>query len=271
MSILVLLIFLTSFVFTLVFHLHFHLSLIVSLLLVLLYIIYHYYLRAATNLAAFVSLSVCLLVYINLLFLSRPSLFDRLHIPLYFLLLYYFLSFQEWFLHKYVMHCYMNTPILYNSTSDNMLIKRVRASCTSHHSHHMNTGPDMHMYSEVVDKKELYFNWFLVGIIIVLAGILLYFFILLIRLRVSLPFHVLCVVISIVIYSFVWNTLHPSMHSLHLDIPLTEGAPCLAYDIKKGNILYKNHFAHHQVKGPAKGNYNIILLGADVIMSTDRL
>ena len=165
MSILVLMIFLTSFVFTFVFHLHFHLSLFVSLFLVFLYIFYYYYFKSFANLLVYVLLSICLLVYFNLLFLSRHHLFDKLHIPLYFLLLYYFLSFQEWFLHKYVMHCYMNLPCLYNSTSDNMLIKRVRSSCTSHHSHHMNTGPDMHMYSEVVDKKELYFNWFLVGII----------------------------------------------------------------------------------------------------------
>jgi hypothetical protein len=56
------------------------------------------------------------------------------------------------------------------------------------------------------------------------------------------------------------------MHGKQVDIPL---APYIKnFPDELYYPLLKNHDMHHKVKGDDKGNYNIVVLGADAILNT---
>ena len=67
------------------------------------------------------------------------------------------------------------------------------------------------------------------------------------------------------IYEYLWNKVHTHMHNYETEFSIIRGP----YDENLFNlgfmkdILYDNHKNHHLQKGQKKGNYNVILLGAD--------
>ena len=67
-----------------------------------------------------------------------------------------------------------------------------------------------------------------------------------------------------------WNKIHPKFHDYEVQKlsikygPHDNGLFDTSFFQK---LLYRNHEAHHIQKGEKKGNYNIILLGADEWMN----
>lgn len=67
------------------------------------------------------------------------------------------------------------------------------------------------------------------------------------------------------LYDYLWNKIHARMHNYNINYSILKGP----YDEDMFDLdpskkqLYMNHVYHHLQKGEKKGNYNIILLGAD--------
>jgi hypothetical protein len=69
----------------------------------------------------------------------------------------------------------------------------------------------------------------------------------------------------------VWNSIHPGMHGMRVDMPLSEGPSGADIRLHRANPYYLNHKAHHHVKGADKGNFNVVFLGADELFATNRM
>jgi hypothetical protein len=67
------------------------------------------------------------------------------------------------------------------------------------------------------------------------------------------------------LWEYIWNKTHAAMHDLEYEYSITKGPYDQGLINTDGltNLLYQNHEAHHMQKGPTKGNYNVIFLGAD--------
>jgi len=72
---------------------------------------------------------------------------------------------------------------------------------------------------------------------------------------------ILCIIVTF-IWEYLWNKVHVKMHNYEINYSIKEGPydeNLFNLDIFK-NILLQNH---HLQKGEKKGNYNVIVLGAD--------
>ena len=72
-------------------------------------------------------------------------------------------------------------------------------------------------------------------------------------------------------YTIAWNTLHPMFHAAEGDPMPGLGLPGIDA-LRRFNFatrwLFRNHTLHHLIKGDRKGNYNIIIPGADHLFGT---
>ena len=169
-------------------------------------------------------------------------------------------SVVEWVLHKYVMHCTQHAPWIKS-------VPLVQNACVTHHRHHLSVKPDMSM-GPVTDVHELVFDWKTTAQVGAIVLPVMFGWNWALGLRVP-PRVVLIVVIAFTIgFATIWNTVHPAMHEYHGPMPAL--LPRLPVEPRKG-LLYRNHEAHHQIKGERKGNYNVVFLGADELLSTNRL
>lgn len=178
------------------------------------------------------------------------------------ILLYVFISFLEYFIHKRIMHCNQKDPVF-------QFIKKIipysQHSCESHMEHHLEVRPNMKL-KDVRDEESLTFGWKLFIGLYPVAFIIMYFANLICGTHFSL---IASLIISFIVLFFIfymWNKIHPRFHDYDVK----------TFSIKSGphdnglfkttffeKLLYRNHEAHHIQKGEKKGNYNIILLGAD--------
>ncbi len=188
----------------------------------------------------------------------------------YFIVLYFSGSFIEWFLHRYIMHCYFNSPWLheYHTSHDNIMSNLIEKSCTSHHNHHKSVNPDMKL-KEIKDKYELFFDWITTFMIWLIFFLVSFFTSNVLDIHVDVKIHLFATITAVLFYVLFWNTFHPTMHKSNLHIGLDEGAPNLNIDIGSKNIYYNNHVSHHNIKGNDKGNYNVVFLGIDEVMGTN--
>lgn len=169
-------------------------------------------------------------------------------------------SLVEWVLHKYVMHCTQHAPWIKS-------MPLVQSACVTHHRHHLSVNPDMSM-DHVADVHELVFDWKTTAQVgaIVLPAMFAWNW----GVGLRVPTAVVCVtVIAFTIgFSTIWNTIHPAMHEYEGPIPAL--LPRLPVKPERG-LLFRNHEAHHQIKGERKGNYNVVFLGADELLNTNRM
>jgi hypothetical protein len=188
---------------------------------------------------------------------------------LFFMIVYSISTTIEWVGHKYVMHCYMHWPQLLHTKTDNFILKRMKHSCNGHANHHLEVKPDMNM-SHVNDIGNLVFDWSdLISIFIpVICVTLLVTW----ALKLEIPWIVQVIVTLFLaaMYGYFWNNAHPRMHNIHVDMPISEGPPIVGR-MSYPNIYYKNHEAHHLVKGADKGNYNVVFLGADEFFKSNNM
>ncbi len=179
-------------------------------------------------------------------------------------LVYIMISYTEYIMHKYIMHCDKDSK----STK---LIKKIPYlgnefidTCEHHIQHHLDVEKDMHI-DEPSFEAALYMGWdimiYLFPITIAIMTINKY----ITNFNISYRMIVLVSFVLCFIWQYIWNKVHVKMHNIENN-----------YSIKKGpydqglfdlnlvtRVLFTNHANHHIQKGYKKGNYNIIFLGAD--------
>jgi len=171
--------------------------------------------------------------------------------------IYLCVSFNEWFVHKYIMHGnpkqLSNIPLVGQNLAD---ISR------GHHNHHnlisMNMKPTPHDHQ----------SSFLWSHVIIFTFIFYIQFIPILKntktnLYVSLTISIL--------YAFIWNNIHNDMHNSTGYTYIKDGPPNILKHNMTNNPFYSyvwyNHAIHHLQKGQ-KFNFNIVCIGFDHIMGT---
>ena len=169
----------------------------------------------------------------------------------------------EYIIHRFIMH-----------NMNNFIGK-------AHITHHKHTSnKDMSLQNmDTKDYKEIMPNHNLIlEIRDVIGGLFLcffsgYIFNNLYFIKLNLFFLITVQVIWLLYVVFMWNSIHPYIHGkcgreftyFSLSYDSTE---FLAKNIGYIKWLINNHRKHHIYKGDKKGNYNIILPGADFIYNT---
>lgn len=189
-------------------------------------------------------------------------MYDFKNILYNIIILYVIASFYEWYIHKYIMH------------GDPKILKRIpiigeilRITAESHHHHHKQVLMNMHYIDEHSTNG---FEWFESAVMFIL--ILVTFKMLT---TIKSNYVILAVSITIVlIYCFLWNTIHNKMHYTTKTMSFNQGVPSIILDpsIIQNPIykfLYINHGIHHLQKGQ-KYNYNIIFPIFDYIFFTKK-
>jgi hypothetical protein len=137
-------------------------------------------------------------------------------------------------------------------------------TCTKHIQHHFEVEPDMSL-NENKYKESLFMGW---DIFIYLFSALFVCGLLskiLSKSDITYTFLFIFCIILTFIWQYLWNKVHIRMHNDDIEYSIKEGPydeNLFNLDIFK-DILLQNHKYHHLQKGEKKGNFNIILLGAD--------
>jgi hypothetical protein len=137
-------------------------------------------------------------------------------------------------------------------------------TCEKHLQHHLEVEPDMKL-NDLKYKASLFMGW---NIFIYLFFIFLICFLsarMISGYPISNFYIVFLSLIASFIWEYLWNKIHVKMHEYEIEYSIKEGP----YDENLFNtddvkdMLLKNHTYHHLQKGDTKGNYNVIVLGAD--------
>lgn len=183
-------------------------------------------------------------------------------------LTYIYFSLTEWIIHKYVMHCNKKS-LFWNIISKLVSNNVINILCDHHTEHHLEVNPNMTL-SKVKYKSSLFIDWeassqifiiIIIGMIITnaISGV-----------KYSYKFLAIASFCVTILWAYIWNKIHPQMHKFKGSYSLNEGP----YEEKINfniinKIFYKNHQTHHIQKGRKKGNYNVIIFGADEWLGTN--
>ena len=250
------------------------------ILLVLTFILFYFILfNKNYNLSLFSSLLIFIFITIlnyNYIYLLIPiilyfilNIFKvsiKKYISLFnFIILFYiFTSINELIAHRYVMHCDLNSSFSKFMKNIVFLNKQYFDTCEKHIQHHLEVNPNMSL-EENKYKESLFMNWdifltlgFFTFICLVLSKYISQY-------DISFKYIIILTLILTFTWQYLWNKVHIKMHDYETDYSINDGPydnGLLDLDFVK-NLLYKNHQNHHLQKGKKKGNYNVILLGAD--------
>lgn len=206
-----------------------------------------------------------------MVYIIPQKFYEKIKIINMVILFYIIYSLLEWFIHKYVMHA-KNEDIFYQKMKDVPFIEYfINDSKKSHFIHHVETEHDMKLKDSYENKDGLYFKWNVFLPIYIINITLLFILFILFKIPVR-KIHILWIGIVIVFtYMLLWNKTHAKMHQQPVDISLKEGPS--DYDIIPIQwylqLIYLNHVKHHLQKGDKKGNYNVVMLGADEWLGTN--
>jgi hypothetical protein len=179
----------------------------------------------------------------------------------FIVLTYISLTTWEWILHKYFMHAKKGN-----------LFYTVEHS-KAHLKHHAHVENDFRITKK--NDTGLVFTWFPDSVITLVVSIIS---LSMVNEAVGTNFtRSKIIVISAIIailYCALWNTLHIAFHKAPYNRSMTHTFPHVQIpdNIKKNPILswlWRNHLYHHINKGQ-KGNFNIIVPGADFLFGTYR-
>jgi len=187
-----------------------------------------------------------------LLDLSKDSF---LSICIFLVALYLLASFEEFFVHKYLMHNVVKIPFLDEYGKE-------------HIKHHIATNKDFTVKNN--DPENICFDFFTIVPLYVSTVLILYLFF---NKMISLNIILISVFITVCLHMVVWNTLHSYIHYFEVNDTCKNtiyGIP--SKYINEENFYVKwsldNHRAHHYFKHEEKGNWNVVFPGADYIMGT---
>ncbi len=189
---------------------------------------------------------------------------------IYGLVAYIMASLFEWFSHKYVMHCFQYMKWLEHIPHSHFIFGRFAQNCHHHKQHHMSVNPNMTL-NHVENKYELVFGWSTLILATILIALGMIPVISLLNLQITLKQNLLFTSSMALIFGLVWNSIHPKMHDHPVPNSVSEAPPNIGIPTPPTNLYYRNHEIHHQVKGDRKGNYNVVFLGADELLDTNRL
>lgn len=235
-------------------------SLFLSLLLLFFVTFFHY------------SSVLCLIpILLALCFVYLPRKIKPYY-PLlnFFILVYVFISMTEFCIHKYVMHCRSGDWLGKLASFFPFLDKEYTIQCESHLQHHKEVEPDMSL-KRVEHEDTLFMAW---RVFLFIESMFLLCVFLAKTISNAVIDNRLIFGLSFVItflYQYLWNKTHVNMHRYAADFSIWMGP----YDEKIFDLnwmtalLYQNHENHHMQKGEQKGNYNIIVLGADEWFGTN--
>ena len=186
-------------------------------------------------------------------------------------LAYIFSSIYEYIVHKYVMHC-DNKSIFTNAEKIPIISKYYKDSCSKHKKHHLDVKPDMKVLNNSI-KESMYMGWdvFIIFCIFLFDNILVAK--LISGYNIEYKYILLITIISSFLWCYLWNKTHSEMHSYDSSNYSLKDGP---HDNNMFNmswisyLLYNNHKMHHIQKGKKKGNFNIIILGADEWFNDNR-
>jgi len=181
---------------------------------------------------------------------------------------YIFFSICEWIIHKYIMHCNKKSMFYYllSLIDPNGVIEE---TCDHHIEHHKEVKPNMTL-SKVTYKTSLFMGWNVFLYISIFALISLLFSMFISGIKISYTSILIFSIFITIIWSYLWNKVHPLMHEYKGSYTLKEGPYESNINFKFINkLFYRNHEYHHLQKGTKKGNYNIIVFGADEWFGTN--
>ena len=173
-------------------------------------------------------------------------------------------SLLEHYIHKHLMHCNLDGSL--NKFLKTSILTRGSFStlCEHHLKHHKEVKPNMKLSCDELEGPDgLFMTWSVVIYEVILLSIILlpinhFVF----KFKIVNVFMI--IVIASLFWCYLWNKTHPQMHESEEKIYIDEGPIEHKTNFQKiTNMLLDNHKNHHLQKGEKKGNYNIILLGAD--------
>jgi len=180
---------------------------------------------------------------------------SALSISVFLLALYLFSSFEEYVIHKYVMHKKIDLPYLKETYED-------------HIKHHIDTNKDFTIKKN--DHSNICFSFMTVVPLFIVTVFSLY---IVFNTIISLNIIIISVVFFVIIHMVVWNTLHSYVHYFDVNTICKNAVYGLPKEyINEKNIYVKwsldNHRAHHYFKDDKKGNWNVVFPGADYILGS---
>lgn len=167
-------------------------------------------------------------------------------------------SIMEWLIHRNIMHCYQYSAW--------MLTSPLKSVCLEHKDHHLSVKKDMTLREPSRDD-ELVFNLETTSIFAILFFIISGFAVCSLDIKgISIYTHAAVSVLFMILVSMIWNSVHTKMHDKDVYVPFI---PKIDTPESMYTVYLSNHELHHQIKGDDKGNFNVVLLGADEIMNTN--
>lgn len=205
--------------------------------------------------------------FLPILFILFVFIFNlKKHYNLFsFIILFYiFFSIIEFLTHKHIMHSDKNSNLSHFVGCIPFLNTQYFLCAEKHRQHHLEVEPDMSL-KENKYKDSLFMGWYLfvpLFFIFLLCGIISKY---ISQYNISYSFLIIFCISMTFLWEYLWNKVHVKMHNYEIEYSIKEGP----YDEKLFNLdiikdlLFENHQRHHLQKGDKKGNYNVIVLGAD--------
>jgi len=190
--------------------------------------------------------------------------YTNMEISNFLMLFYIFFSIVELTAHKYIMHCDKDSLFSKIIAKIPFINSTYLDTCNKHVQHHLEVKPDMELI-ENKNKSSLFMGW---SIFLYLFGAFLVCLLLAKYISgydITYTNLILLAVVVTFVWEYIWNKVHVKMHNYEIDYSIKEGPydeNLFELDYVK-NLLLRNHTYHHLQKGERKGNYNVILLGAD--------
>jgi ABC-type multidrug transport system fused ATPase/permease subunit len=145
----------------------------------------------------------------------------------------------------------------------------IEETCDHHIEHHKEVKPNMTL-SKVTYKTSLFMGWNVFLYIGIFSFISMLISMFVSKIKITYITLVIISIVSTIIWSYLWNKVHPLMHEYNGSYTLKEGPYESALDFNLVNkLFYRNHQFHHLQKGVKKGNYNVIVFGADEWFGTN--
>jgi len=179
-------------------------------------------------------------------------------------LVYAMLSCVEYILHKNIMHCDRDSAIVKMIKKIPLIGNEFFVTCNHHIEHHLDVEKDMHI-DVPSSEAGLYMNWIISAYLIPITIVVMVISRYISKFNISNRMIFVLSCIFSFIWQYIWNKVHVEMHNLENK-----------YSIKKGpydeglfdlnpvtRALFTNHANHHIQKGEKKGNFNVIIMGAD--------